>query len=58
MIEKKATCIGCEDEYGDLFLSCMTCRLSSNPGKCTEFRHDFAMRIVTKVLPWNKIIKM
>ena len=55
---KKVTCIGCEDAKGNLFLSCMVCRLSSHPGECTEYRHEFDMRIVQKVIPWDEIVRM
>lgn len=55
---KEVMCIGCDDEDGSMFMSCMVCRLSSHPGECTEYRREFDMRIVQKVIPWDEIARM
>ena len=54
-MNKQVNCIGCNDESGNIFCSCMVCRLSANPGECTEFRNDFDMIIEHKTLDWDDI---
>ena len=58
MVEKKVMCIGCNDRDINMFMSCMTCRLSSHPGECTEFRHKYDIVIEMRILPWGRIVEM